>query len=326
MCRESGTPFISVVIPTHKRPQYVEAAILSIQEQTYTDWELIVTDDEKPAGQTWQRLQRLSSTDPRIRPTQNLDSQGQASNTNHGMAQVRGQWIKLLHDDDRLAPSCLAQLAYVAKAVDELVVLITIAEIHSENQSWDQTDIPLSSDVKRYRGDEAVFGMYLQHDVGGTVPSAMMLRASVFRDGLKFEDENTLPTAVDSWFKARLLTRGDLVHIDRPLMIKNISTSRSLTNSLDPRDLDREFLLIREMMLPLIDPSLRPPPLKVVQGQVLLIRALHRCTRWHLLQALRMALSVWHPHAWWLTLRWTLWRLRSSWCNYVKAMDKPPIK
>jgi glycosyltransferase involved in cell wall biosynthesis len=326
MHHQSETPFISVVIPTCKRRWRLEVAVRSILEQTFNDWELIVTDDEKPGGETWQWLQELAAGDSRIHPTQHLDDHGQAANTNHGMAQARGVWIKLLHDDDRLLPNCLAQLAYVAKAVDEQVVLITTGKCDSEIQQQDQSDTPILADVKRYRGNEAVFGMYLQHDVGGTVPSSMLLRARMFHDGVKFENERVLPTAVDSWFKVRLLTHGDLVHIDRPLIVKCEDDVRSVTNSVDERDLDREFELIRQMMQPLVDPTLRPPPLKVVQGQVRLIRAMYQLIRRHPLQALMMTLSVWHPRAWWLALKWALRHLHPSWCNHVKTMDGSPIR
>ncbi len=321
-----ASPFISVVIPTFKRRQRLEDAIRSVQLQNYGDWELVVSDDENPPGETWRWLQEIAPTDQRIFPTQNPGFQGQAANTNHGMGQARGTWIKLLHDDDRLVSNCLAQLAYVAQAVNEHVVLITTGVCNPGNQQQEDVVTLLPSDVKQYRGNEAIFGMYLQHDVGGSVPSAMMLRAREFHSGVRFENEKVIPTAVDSWFKVLLLTRGDLVHIDRQLIIKPEDDSQSVTNTVEQSALDREFELIRQLMQPLVDPALGPPPLKVVQGQVRIIRAMHRLTRRHPLQALTMALSVWHPRAWWLALLWGIRRLRPAWCNYVKAVNGSPIR
>lgn len=144
--------------------------------------------------------------------------------------------------------------------------------------------------------------MYVQHDVGGSVPSAMMLRPRAFEQGIVFENEALLPTAVDSWFKAKLLTCGDLVHIDRPLMIKHEDDQASLTNTLDQRDLDREYEMIRQLIQPLIDPSLNPPSLASVQGQVGLIRAMHRMARRKPMDALGMMMSVWNLRAWWLAM------------------------
>ena len=38
-------PLVSIVVPTYKRPTYLERALKSIFAQTYTHWELIVVDD-----------------------------------------------------------------------------------------------------------------------------------------------------------------------------------------------------------------------------------------------------------------------------------------
>jgi glycosyltransferase involved in cell wall biosynthesis len=320
-------PFISVVIPTYRRRPQVEAAIRSIQEQSFADWELIVTDDEKPSGETWRYLQKFADADQRIHPIQHLTGQGQAANTNHGMGLARGEWIKLLHDDDRLAVHCLAQLAYVARAVDEQVVLITTGSCRPGKKCSLLGDKPLPAKVKQYRGSEALFGMYLQHEVGGAVPSAMMLRAKAFRNGAHFENEHVLPVALDSWFKVLLLSQGDLVHIDQPLMIKyKYSDVPSITTTVVQHELDREYELIRQLMLPLLDHHLKPPPLQVVQGQVRLIRAMHRLAIGKPLQGLTMTWSVTHPRAWWLALLWVMRKLRIGWCEHVKDIGSPLIK
>lgn len=320
MSQTSDMPLISVVCSTYKRRQRVEAAIRSVQAQTYPHWELIVTDDEKPAGESWQWLQDYAQSDPRIKPTRNLNGQGQAANLNHGMSLAKGQWIKLLHDDDRLTDQCLAQLAHVVENVDDKVVLITTGNCDPDAIPDNMPDTPPADAILRYRGNEALFGMYLQHDVGGVVPSAMMLRANVFADGVHFQDEDQLPNAVDSWFKALLLTRGDLLHIDQPLMIKHEDDEQSLTNTLQQHELDREFERIREMMRPLLDASCNPPAVKVVQGQVRLIRAMHRLSRKHPLQALGLTLSVWHPASWCLAIKWFIRCLRPNCCQHVKPL------
>jgi glycosyltransferase involved in cell wall biosynthesis len=314
-----ASPFISVVIPTYKRRQRLEAAIRSVQMQNYGDWELVVSDDEDPPGGTWHWLEEIAKHDYRIRPTLNHALHGQVANTNNGMAQARGPWIKLLHDDDQLMPTCLKHFAEVAQRVNDTVVLITANTLRSGKQDKRYGAVPHVDVVMRYAGNEVIYGMYIQQDVGGTVPSSMMVRASAFATGTKFNAEDVLPVCVDQWFKIRLLTKGDLVHIYRPLVTKVEDDPRSITSTQNQKALDKEFELIRELMLPLIDPAFNPPPLKVVQGQVRLIRAMHRLTRRHPLQALTMALSVWHPRAWWLALLWGTRRLRPGWCNSVNG-------
>src|SRR5262245_27395717 len=104
-------PLFSVVIPTYRRPAMLERAVLSVLEQTYRDWEIIVSDDEHENGDTWLLLQRLQRQVPRLRISKNELQHGQAGNTNNGLQQARGHWIKILLDDDRLYPHCLDILA-----------------------------------------------------------------------------------------------------------------------------------------------------------------------------------------------------------------------
>jgi glycosyltransferase involved in cell wall biosynthesis len=39
------TPTVSIVLPTFNRLQFLRAAVDSVFNQTFTDWELIIADD-----------------------------------------------------------------------------------------------------------------------------------------------------------------------------------------------------------------------------------------------------------------------------------------
>lgn len=54
MIQQQNSPLISIVIPTYKRRQRLEETVRPVQQQSFANWELIVSDDEKPAGSTWQ--------------------------------------------------------------------------------------------------------------------------------------------------------------------------------------------------------------------------------------------------------------------------------
>jgi len=107
-------PFITVAIPTYRRLPMLRRAIESVFAQTFTDWELGVSDDEAPPGETWNFLESLAA-DARVRPIRNVSPHGASFNHSSALKAARGQWIKFLHDDDVLKPNCLEVLATIVK-------------------------------------------------------------------------------------------------------------------------------------------------------------------------------------------------------------------
>lgn len=347
MAQASHNPFISVVIPTYERLARLQGAVHSILGQSFSNWELIVSDDETPAGETWKWLQDIAATDHRIRPVQNLQGQGQAENTNFAMGQARGEWIKILHDDDRCLPYALEILADAAEQADKRVVLITTRVRKNEHKlrsqllqcfskispRWGQSltnnkdgglcghvtctrgssmrqGIVSAAPLVRYPGNEVIYRLYMQEESGGTIPSSMLIRAECVRDGVRFEKLADLPNIVDAWFKVLLMKHGDLLHVDRFCVVKSNTDNRSITNTTTRFALDREMEILRDMIVPYIDPAFSPPPIEVIKGKIRLIRAMHRLSIWHPLEACRLACTVRKPLSWRLALKWLPWKLR----------------
>jgi Glycosyl transferase family 2 len=58
-------PFITVAIPTYQRLTMLRRAVESVFAQTFTDWEMVVSDDETPPAATWNFLEGLAASDAR---------------------------------------------------------------------------------------------------------------------------------------------------------------------------------------------------------------------------------------------------------------------
>jgi len=95
-----NAPVVSVIMPAHNARGTIEAAIASIQRQTFTRWELIVVDDGS-TDTTVECLSKLQSRDDRIRIVRQ-SNQRQATARNTGIAQANGQYIAL-HDSDDIS-------------------------------------------------------------------------------------------------------------------------------------------------------------------------------------------------------------------------------
>jgi glycosyltransferase involved in cell wall biosynthesis len=86
---------ISIIIPTHKRPDMLERALNSIRAQTVQSWEALVVDDGD--GEGLERVAQLA--DPRIRAYPNW-GQGQCDARNTALLRCECEYIALLDDDD----------------------------------------------------------------------------------------------------------------------------------------------------------------------------------------------------------------------------------
>ena len=106
----TGTPPISIIMPTYNGMPYLRQAIESVRNQTFSNWELIVIDD----GSTDDSLRWLESVaDSRICVLRNEHSGHRGRLRNRGLANARGEWIAFNDSDDRWRPQKLErQLAY----------------------------------------------------------------------------------------------------------------------------------------------------------------------------------------------------------------------
>lgn len=100
---------ISVITPTYNRVEYLGNAIDSVLGQTYSDFELVIIDDnphESIARKETEKLVRKYS-DPRIRYLRNPLNMGGALSRNRGIDEARGEYVAFLDDDDVYLPERL---------------------------------------------------------------------------------------------------------------------------------------------------------------------------------------------------------------------------
>ena len=88
-------PFFSVIIPTYNRAELLPRAIESVQEQTFSSWELIIVDD----GSTDNTAEVVRKYSGNLRYLQ--QERGEKSRArNKGLDHARGKYICFLDSDD----------------------------------------------------------------------------------------------------------------------------------------------------------------------------------------------------------------------------------
>jgi len=103
-----SNPFISICIPAYKKVQSLERLLRSIASQTYTNYEIIITDDSRDDSVT-DLVKTFSATLP-IQYFKNNTAAGTPGNWNIAIQKATGAWIKLMHDDDWFASPAALQL------------------------------------------------------------------------------------------------------------------------------------------------------------------------------------------------------------------------
>lgn len=101
------TPRVSVVMTAYTDLRFIEAAVESILQQTFRDFELIIVDDG--SGQD-AAVRDLAARDSRIRLLFNERNLGTAAAANRGIAASRGAIIARLDADDIAEPERLSRL------------------------------------------------------------------------------------------------------------------------------------------------------------------------------------------------------------------------
>lgn len=91
------TSLVSVVIPTYNHAHFLDRALQSVLDQTYTNWEAIVIDNHS-TDDTEDVVQSFS--DPRISLLKINNNGIIAASRNAGIHAARGEWIAFLDSDD----------------------------------------------------------------------------------------------------------------------------------------------------------------------------------------------------------------------------------
>ncbi len=142
-------PRVSIGLPVYNGEDYLEEALLSLLGQTFTDFELIVSDNASNDG-TAEICRRFAAADPRVRYHRFPENRGAAVNFNHVFALAGGEYFRWAAHDDVCAPE------YLARCVEVLDRDPSIVLCHSRSGRLDETsrvdgvyDFPMRLDSPR---------------------------------------------------------------------------------------------------------------------------------------------------------------------------------
>jgi glycosyltransferase involved in cell wall biosynthesis/GT2 family glycosyltransferase len=127
-------PLVSVVIPSFNYGRYLEETIDSILEQTFQDFEIIVTDGGSTDENTLRVLQSLQK--PKTKVYFNEGRHLLGDNRNLGIARARGKYICCLDSDDKLKPTYLEKALFLLETYHYDIVSTSVQCFGGSSGVW----------------------------------------------------------------------------------------------------------------------------------------------------------------------------------------------
>lgn len=135
----SYRPLISIVTPVYNTPTVIlDAAIQSIIEQTYDNWEICIANGSPESHWVCNILDSYQTKDRRIKVVHLEENLGIAGNTNAAIELASGEFIGFLDHDDCLAPFALFE------------VVLTLQQHADSDLIYSDEDLISSNGKKRF--------------------------------------------------------------------------------------------------------------------------------------------------------------------------------
>ncbi len=132
---------VSIIVPVYNVENYIEECVSSLRNQTYSNIEIILVDDESPDNCP-DICEALSFSDNRI-VVVHQHNKGLPGARNSGLKKAKGKWVLFVDADDWLAEDAVEK---IMKSVDEMADVIVfnpryVQQYERVTQSDDLFDI-----------------------------------------------------------------------------------------------------------------------------------------------------------------------------------------
>ncbi len=216
-----NSPLVSVVIPTYSRPTFLKRCVESVLNQSYSNIEIFVVDDNNP--ETEERLETEKvmacfADNTRVTYLQHEKNKNGSAARNTGWRQSSGKYITFLDDDDEIEPTKIEkQVECLEDLDDSWGSCYTGYRIIKENGSQ-----VVSSETRS--GDCYLYALMRTMFMGSG--SNLFVRKEIV-DGIGGYDES-FKRNQDIEFLARVLEHYKIAYVDEILLTIHQEGSRTV--------------------------------------------------------------------------------------------------
>jgi glycosyltransferase involved in cell wall biosynthesis len=226
-------PKISIGLPVFNGEAYLAGAIQSLLEQSYRDFELIISDNASTDA-TGQICRDFAAQDSRIRYYRNAMNIGGAPNANRVFELATGEFFKWASHDDLYPKEMLRRCCEVLEKAPASVALVYT---HFELIDESGNSLGIKSDRVGSRESRPHLRLSrLLMNIGYYTTTYALMRSNVLR---RTRLEESFPYS-DRVLLAELAMLGELWEIPEPLLLLRIHAGRSVTANPTP-DAIREW-------------------------------------------------------------------------------------
>lgn len=171
-----NSPTISIITPVYQAEADLPACLDSILAQTFTDFELLLIDDES-TDRSGEICDEYAARDPRVRVIHQQNG-GVSKARNQGLRLARGQWITFIDADDTISPNYLAAI----KETDADMIILEAAEAYSDGRiiPLETADLNATGDCIPRKTGQQIHLLLLR------LPSAKIIKRACL-EGMKFQ-------------------------------------------------------------------------------------------------------------------------------------------
>lgn len=250
-------PLVSVCIPVFNGEEFLLEALDSVKKQTFTDLELIISDDQSNDRSVEIIEHFLRDNHFPFTLVKNTD-RGIGKNWNNCVLHSNGKYIKFLFQDDVLSPDCISEMVAMAESDDSVGLVfsdrrILMDETNAAHVNWYNAN----GELNQKWGDPLERGIYPGERILKErnlllvkpwnklgEPSSMLFRKSVFETVGLFDTQ--LIQYLDLEFSLRVLAKYKFGYIQKQLTGFRLHENQS-SSSFSKKGINERSILLRKL-------------------------------------------------------------------------------
>jgi glycosyltransferase involved in cell wall biosynthesis len=232
-------PKVSVLVPVFNGARHLAECLDSILTQDFRDLEILLGDDGS-TDESPQIIQSFAARDPRIRWWTNPHNHGLTGNSNVCLRAARGDYIKFVHQDDKLLAA--SAIRKMAAALDEQTAAALVGSRQHLTGTNSQPTV-FSERAGCFNGRQMIVTSLEQNANLIGQPTLTMFRRRQAQRG--FDERFTGFMDFEMW--CHLLEQGDYAYLAEPLATWRVHQHHQTHRARTTKVSDQEHLRFLEI-------------------------------------------------------------------------------